>query len=391
MNDGDFLPPAPAFGDGQFIGGMTFDHLPDKNLTTDFRPTDVKGNPERLKQFKNLRWLNHIVPQRNQQAVFKNVSLRLRPLLERPNLPSDVINRTVLKASRVVSAHGLLRVDGTYEGLALLALMHADKSRFLRIGRKRLISLLSNATPHEIHRIELGEPYQKSHGVREWSLPLSIESMKEKPEGLCLISTHLYYCLHKDRRRGPVCHLTGTLPIRFLRNAGIRQRAQSGPPPSHMIEKRKDGFCMSFWADRSTYVHGRDTAVNVKVTLIGDPTQPLRNAYITVSNGGAFHVVRKAYNMWCTLLGERTDPATIEELNELNPLIPRHLLARVNERAHYFQRICNRVMLQPLSDRHAAAVACYDVLVLPAKQVGEKYEVSEGVIKAHHKRLMHHA
>ena len=148
---------------------------------------------------------------------------------------------------------------------------------------------------------------------------------------------------------------------------------------------------MSFWADRSTYVHGRDAAVNVKVTLIGDPAQPLKNAYITVSNGGAFHVARKAYNMWCTLLGERTDPATIEELNELNPLIPRHLLSCVNERAHYFKRVCNRSMLQPLSDRVAAALACYDVLVLPAKQVGEKYEVSEGVIRAHHGRLKLHA
>jgi len=387
---GDLLASTFPFGDGQSAGGITLDHMPDKNLTTDFRPSDAKGGPERVKQFTNLRWLNHVVPQRNHQSVYKNVSLRLRPLLERINLPSDVVNRVVLKASRIVSEHGLLRVDGAYESLALLGLIHADKGRFLRLGRRKLIGLLSNATLRKICLVELGPPSHDGRGVREWRLSIPIEDLKEQPEGLCLVSVHLYYSLRDGRRRGTVCHLTGALPIRFMQNAALGlDNARSRLP--RVVEKRKDGFQMAFWADPSACVRGRDTTVNVRVTLLGDSAQPVKKAYVLLSSGGAFFTVRKAYNMWCVLLGERTDPATIEELNEINPLIPRHLLSRVNERAHYFKRVCNRAMLQPISDRVAAALACYDVLILPAKQVGEKYEVSEGVIRAHHGRLKLHA
>jgi hypothetical protein len=60
----------------------------------------------------------------------------------------------------------------------------------------------------------------------------------------------------------------------------------------------------------------------------------------------------------------------------------------VNGRAYYFKRIRSRAILQPLSDRIAAAVACYDVLVLPARQVAAFYDVSECAIKAYHERLM---
>jgi hypothetical protein len=152
-----------------------------------------------------------------------------------------------------------------------------------------------------------------------------------------------------------------------------------------VVEKQKDGFYMKLSADPSTFIYGQDVSLNVKLTLLGDA--PLKKAYVALTNGGAFHVVQKAYNMWCTLLRERADPVTVEELNELNPHIPQHLLSDVNARAHYFKRLSSRSMFQPLSDRVAAAVACYDVLVLPAKQVAAFYEVSEGAIKAHHRRL----
>jgi hypothetical protein len=152
-----------------------------------------------------------------------------------------------------------------------------------------------------------------------------------------------------------------------------------------VVEKQKDGFYMKLSVDPSMFLYGHDAALNVRVTLLGDA--PLKKAYVALSNGGAFHVVQKAYNMWCTLLRERADPATVEELNELNPQIPRPLLSEVNARAHYFKRLSSRSMFQPLSDRVAAAVACYDVLVLPAKQVASFYEVSEGAVKAHHRRL----
>jgi len=382
--DEDFVPPAPTFGDGQSVGGVTFEHLPDKNLPTDFRLSDVKGGPEQVRRFASLRWLNHIVPQRDHQAVYRNVSLRIRPLLERINLPSAVVNRAVLKAGQVVSEHGLLRVDGTYEALALFGLMHADKRRFLRIGRRKLIGLLSNAAPRELHRVELGEPDRKGRGVREWALSLSIERMNERAEGLCFLSAHLYYRLHDEHRKGPICHLTSTLPVRFLRNA-TPNLGHPSLPRAHVVEKQKDGFYVKFSVDPSTFLHDRDAALSIRVTLLGDA--PLKKAYVALSNGGAFHVVQKAYNMWCTLLGERADPATVEELNELNPQIPRHRLSEVNARAHYFKRLSSSSMFQPISDRVAAAVACYDVLVLPAKQVAPSYEVSEGAIKAHHKRL----
>jgi len=394
--DEDFLPLASAFGDGQTIGGMTLEHLPDKNLTTDFRPSDMRGSLEEISRFRNLRWLNHIVPQRSQQSVYRNVSLRLRPLLERVGVPSEVVNRTVLKASQIVAKNGLLRIEGAYEGLALLGLMYADRQRFLRFGRKRLFSLISNASPREICRVDLLESPGEStircavesevkDSERSWVLGLPVGEMQERPEGPCMVSGHFYYYLNVKGRHGAVCHLTGAVPVRFLLNTA-QPSDSSAALQQRVAEKRRGSFYMALSAEPASFVHGRDVAIEVRANLIGEA--PLKKAYVTLSNGGAFHIARKAYNSWCVFLGEPADPATIEELNELNPQIPRGLLSQVNGRAHYFKRIRSRAILQPLSDRIAAAVACYDVLVLPARQVADFYDVSECVIKAYHERLM---
>lgn len=387
MTGGSFLLSSRAFGDGKSTGGLTLEHLPDKNLPTDFRLGDVKGGPEEVAKFRNLRWLNHVVPQRDRQTVFKTVSLRLRPVLERINVPSDIVNRAVLDATKIVMEHGLLRVDGTYEGLALLGLMHADRERFLRVKRKQLICLVSNVVPRDVYTAELGKPVSESPGVKEWSMVVPIDKLEKWPDGLGFASVHFYYMSHSTYG-GPTCHLTARVPIHFMRNV-TRDAVKSSPPC--VVDKRRNGFCLSFTSDHSTYVLGRDSAIGLTVKLVGEMKQPLKKACMAIASGGAFHVVKKAYHMWCTFLNEKPDPVTIEELNSINPIITRDLLSRVNERAHYFQRVCNRTMLQPLSNRVAAAVACFDVLVCPAKQLEEGYGVSESVIRAHHKRLMMHA
>lgn len=402
MGSGSFQLSSRAFGDGKSTGGLTFDHLPDKNLPTDFRLGDVKGGPDEVAKFRSLRWLNHAVPQRSRQTVFKTVSLRLRPILERVNLPGDIVNRAVLDATKIVMEHGLLRVDGTYEGLALLGLMRADKECFLRVTRKQLICLVANVVPCAVYKnelvrpvkespgapsIELVKPIRESPGAKEWAITVPVNELKKWPDGLGFASVHFYYVPH-DTNGSLTCHLTASVPIHFMRNIGGNVVKSS--PPS-VVDKRRNGFSLSFASDHSTYVLGRDPVIELAIKLVGDVKRPLKRACIVITNGGAFQVVKKAYHMWCTFLKEKPDPVTIEELNSINSLIPRDLISQVNERAHYFQRVCNRTNMQPLSNRVAAAVACFDVTVRPAKQLEKKYGVSESVIRAHHKQLMMHA
>jgi len=130
--------------------GMTFPHLPDKNLTTTFRPEDVKDDKIRL-EFRRLRGVNRRIPQRSDGWAFYRRAKELRPFLERVYPPFDLKAKRQDKISKVLEFASRLTSDRPLpqslprlkEAFAVLCIVQADPNMCLRQegNRARFVGL----------------------------------------------------------------------------------------------------------------------------------------------------------------------------------------------------------------------------------------------------------
>jgi hypothetical protein len=375
-----------GFGDGTGRG-FTFPHLPDKNLPTTFRLSDIKDETTRI-HFKRLQTINARVPQRENGAwVFYRRAKELRHLLERVYPCSDVQRQSEDKIGKILEFAARLTVDRPLpqsvpylrEAFAYLCIVHSDRHILLpfRVGRKALIAKLVGASDDvEQDSISTSPALPTNFALRTrngggcaWEMSLRFESMK----GLKPASEDVELRASLTMPEGSV---NVAVPLTICYNV-IGHRSAVG---SHA--RLPDQASMVFLsASKRNCMLGEPVkiAVWIKPALKGGR---IIQGRLQLKTGRKASVILEGYKQLCQHYSLPVTTTSAREIVANDPTLredERRKAAALADAIHTTFK--NAVAIQELKPEIAAAIAVVDIAHRSAISVAERYDVDISTLR----------